>query len=82
MKKHIIFLVVFSILGLVVGYLFFGKIASEYVSISTIFSSSGGSLESIGRKITGIAAMRQNILISGGVGAIVGIMYSFLRKKK
>lgn len=81
MKKFIIYILIFGILGLLFGYLFFGKIAGEYVHIKTIFSSSQNALESIGRNISGITGMKQNILISGGLGAIVGLILAFIKKK-
>ena len=81
MKKYIISILIFGIIGLVFGYLFFGKIAGEYVNIRTIFSSSQNAFESFGRTISGLAQMKQNILISGGLGAVVGVVIAFLKKK-
>jgi len=82
MKNIFILIIIFGILGLVVGYLFFGKIAGEYISLQTIFQSSGGALETFGRKLSGLEDMRQNILISGGVGAVVGVIIYYVRKGK
>lgn len=81
-KNIFVSIIVFGALGLVIGYLFFGKIAGEYVSLNTIFQSSGNELISFGRKISGLDDMRQNILISGGVGGIVGLFFYYVRKKK
>lgn len=81
MKKTISYLIIFAIIGLIVGYLFFGKIAGEYVELTTIFNSSENALESFGRSISGIKEMKQNILISGGVGAILGVVIAYVRRK-
>ncbi len=81
MKKFIVYILIFGIIGLLFGYLFFGKIAGEYVQLKTIFSSSQNALESFGRGVAGLTKMKQNILISGGVGAVVGFVVAFLRKK-
>lgn len=81
MKNPIVSVILFAIIGLVLGYLIFGRISGEYVDISTIFKSSSGALESFGRKVAGISKMRQNILISGGVGAVVGYIVYLIRKK-
>ncbi|MFP4019335.1 MAG: hypothetical protein ACLFUH_08795 [Bacteroidales bacterium] len=81
MKKSILFIIIFAILGLIVGYLIFGRISGEYVDIDLIFRESQSGIEKFGRKISGIATMRQNILISGGVGAVVGFIISLVRKK-
>ena len=81
MKNPIASIIIFAIIGLVLGYLIFGRISGDYVSISTIFKSSSGALESFGRKLAGISKMRQNILISGGIGGIVGYVVYLIRKK-
>jgi len=81
MKRSILFVVIFLILGLVIGYLIFGRISGEYIGLSAIFSSSDNVLESLGRSISGLKEIKQNILISGGVGAIVGLIISLIRKK-
>ena len=80
MKKTIILILVLGILGLVLGYLIFGKIGSDYVSIKTIF----GSTTKVGafvNEVTGISKIKQNILISGGIGALLGLIIG-LRKAK
>lgn len=80
MKKTIILILVIGILGFVLGYLIFGKIGSDYVSIKTIF----GSTTKVGafvNEVTGIAKIKQNILISGVIGALLGLIIS-LRKAK
>ena len=81
MKNPIVSVILFAIVGLILGYLIFGRISGEYVDISTIFHSSSGALESFGRKVAGLTKMRQNILISGGVGAVVGYIVYLIRKK-
>lgn len=82
MKNIFVAIILFGLLGLVVGYLFFGKVAGEYMSINTIFNTSGGQLGDFGRKVSGITSIRQNILISGGVGGIIGLFFFYARKKK
>jgi len=80
MKKAIIWILVLGILGLVVGYIIFGSMNGEYVSLKTIF----GSTNKVGaffKDISGIARMKQNILISGGIGALMGLILG-LRKAK
>nr|MDA3881604.1 hypothetical protein [Prolixibacteraceae bacterium] len=69
------------IIGLVLGYLIFGRMAGEYVKLNAIFSQSENVLESIGRNIAGLEQMRQNILISVGVGGVVGLILSLIRRK-
>lgn len=81
MKKTILLIIVFAILGLVFGYLVFGRLAGEYVSIDTIFNQSENVVESFGRRISGLRQMKQNILISGGGGVLIGFIISLIKKK-
>ncbi len=81
MQKKILTILILAIIGLVIGYLLFGKIGGEYIDVSTIFSNSGGDFGSFGRKLTGISKIRNNILISGGVGAVIGVVLIFVKKK-
>ncbi|MFC2136980.1 hypothetical protein ACFLTE_02285 [Bacteroidota bacterium] len=81
MKKLLIYLLVFGVIGLIVGYFLFGKIAGEYVSLGSLLDFSSSGLAKFGRKISGVEAIRKDILISGAVGAIVGIIIGYLKKK-
>jgi predicted tellurium resistance membrane protein TerC len=85
MRNIIIFGVVLAVLGLLFGYLVFGKIAGEYVSVKTLFTSSSGSvIKGLVQKVIGITTIRRNILISGGVGLIAGVILgaAFAMKKR
>lgn len=81
MKRLILNILVFGILGLFFGYLLFGKIAGDYISLKTLFQSSANPIEDLGRKISGIEKIRQNIIISGLAGGILGAVLYFVRKK-
>jgi len=80
MKKNILFFVLFAILGLVVGYGLFGKMAGGYIPVKYIFGTPKNELISIGKKLSGLESMKQNILICGGAGGIVGLIVSFFKK--
>ena len=80
MKQSLIIVLVFALIGLVAGYLFFGKIAGEYVSISTLLKPASNDLVSFGQKISGITNVRNNIAICGGIGAILGIVIRLFKK--
>ncbi|MGM0497364.1 MAG: hypothetical protein ACQESJ_05560 [Bacteroidota bacterium] len=81
MKRTGLFIFVFVIIGLVLGYLIFGRIAGEYVGLEAIFSDSSNFIKSVGRNITGLEQMKQNILISGGAGGVLGLILSLIRRK-
>ncbi len=80
-KKKLIYIVLFAVIGLIIGYLLFGKIGNEYVSLKAIFRVSKSGIESFGRGISGLTKIKQNIFISGGAGAVLGLVISLLRKK-
>jgi len=81
MKRTVIFILVFIVIGLVLGYFMFGRMAGEYVSLGTIFGESDNALESFGRNISGLTEMKQNILISGGAGGVLGLILSLIGRK-
>lgn len=80
MKKMLIVLA-FTISGLIVGYLFFGKWGGEYVSLKTLFSFGGNGFQSALRSLSGIEDMRNNVLMCGGAGAVVGVLLAFKLKR-
>lgn len=80
MKKSLILIVVFGLIGLFVGYLLFARVNSEYLSLKLIFGANNNVFQSFGRQISGINEIKQNILISGLVGAILGILIKIFKK--
>lgn len=81
MKKTGFLIIIFAIIGLILGYLIFGRIAGEYVSLDTIFQDSNNVIEKLGRNISGLKEMKQNILITGGAGGLLGLIISLFRRK-
>jgi hypothetical protein len=71
----------FTVLDLVAGYAYFGKWGGDYVSLKTLFSFGGNGLQSAFRSISGLEEMRNNILLSGVAGAVLGILLAFRLKK-
>lgn len=81
MKNKGLLIVIGAVLGFIVGYILFAKIMGSQVSLSAIFDFSGGSIGKFGRSVGGIKAIQQKVFISTGVGAVAGLVYSYLRKK-
>jgi hypothetical protein len=81
MKKNLLSVAAFTVLGLIVGYAWFGKWAGDYVSLKTLSSFGGNSIQSAFRSISGIEDMRNKILICGAVGAAAGVLLTFKLKK-
>ncbi|MBI5007200.1 MAG: hypothetical protein HZB95_08725 [Nitrosomonadales bacterium] len=80
-KKTLVSIAAFAVLGLIVGYFFFGKWGGEYVSLKTLFSFGGNSIQSAFRSISGMEEMRNKILICGAIGALVGLIIPLKFKK-
>ena len=82
MKKLFLFIIVFVIIGFFVGYGLFGKIAGEYISIKYIFHATDNQILSIGRKLSGLDDMKQNIIICAAAGGVLGLLFFFGKKIK
>jgi hypothetical protein len=80
-QKSIISIVAFAVLGLIVGYAVFGKLAGEYVNLSTVFTFGGNAFHRAFQSVTGIDDMRNKILLCGAAGAVIGAILSFRMKK-
>ncbi len=77
MKKNILSVAAFTALGLIIGYVIFGKWGGQYVSLKTLFSFGGSGFESAFRSISGIEDMRNKVLLCGVGGAVVGVLATF-----
>ena len=68
-----------GILGLVVGYLIFGRVGGEFVSVFDLINPPQNLLEEMTQTMTGLKEIRQNILISGAVGAALGLVVTLIK---
>ncbi|MFW5844010.1 MAG: hypothetical protein ACOCW6_08790 [Spirochaetota bacterium] len=76
MKRVLVSAVVFGIVGLVVGYLIFGRVAGEYIPIQTVLRMPENLVGSFAQNVTGVTDARQSILIAGAVGLGLGVVVS------
>jgi len=79
MNRTVSSAVVLGVIGLIVGYLLFARTGGgNYVSIGDLFSPARSGLAGLGQRLTeavrGIVEIRRNILISGLVGVVVGLV--------
>ena len=79
--KRMIYIAAFAMLGLIAGYLFFGKYAGEYMNLKTLFSFGENRIQSAFRAIAGIDEVRNRILLCGAIGAMVGLLFPIKTKK-
>lgn len=79
--RTIVFVVVCAVIGMAVGYGLFAKIAGHYVSVSSLASFGGNALQSAWSSVSGLAEMRNKILLCGAGGAVVGYLLASRLKK-
>ena len=80
-KKAIIYVIVFGIIGFVIGYFLYGKVAGEYMDPFKLILPSKDVLHKFGRSVSGIQGIRENIFMFGGIGAVIGLGITIFRKK-
>jgi hypothetical protein len=81
MKKNLLTVVAFTVLGLIVGYAIFGKWTGHYVSLKTLFTFGGNAFQRAFQSFSGIEDMRNKILLCGAAGAVIGVLLTFRLKK-
>ena len=79
--KSLLSILAVAVIGLIAGYAIFGKWAGEYLSLQTLFSFGGNGVRTALRSISGIEGIRNNILLCGAAGAVVGLLFSLTLKK-
>lgn len=72
--KAIVYLIIFGIIGLVVGYFLFARFGGHYVNVGDLFFNDKGLIGQLGDAISGGEKIRQKIYISGAVGGVVGLL--------
>ena len=84
MRNLAIFGLLFGIIGLVIGYLIFGRwgLTNELIPLQDLFSSADNALGRIARDVAGLSSKRQSIYISGGVGVAIGIVLGLLLRRR
>lgn len=81
-QKVIVWGIIFGLVGLVFGYLVFGRVAGDYIGIRNLITAPENLLEEIGESLTGIRQIRQQIIIAGFAGLIIGAGGSALLMRK
>jgi hypothetical protein len=74
MRTVILWIVLLAVAGLVVGYLIFARTSRGYLSLQSLLAPSKNVIDTLVKNVKGIPQIRQNILISGGVGAGLGLI--------
>jgi hypothetical protein len=74
--------IILLIVGLFTGYIIFGKVAGEYISILNLLGFKADFGHKILNVIIGIESIRINILLCGAGGFIAGFLLGTLGKKR
>ncbi|MFW6138729.1 MAG: hypothetical protein ACOC7U_06125 [Spirochaetota bacterium] len=80
--KIIIYGILLGILGLITGYVIYGRIGGEYLEFDQVFNPPENILEDFAESITGVEKARQRILLSGAIGTAVGLIIGAIRTRK
>jgi hypothetical protein len=81
MRKAVVLIVILGVVGLVVGYLIFARTEGGYISLKALLRPSRHLLDELVKKVTGIGTIRRNILVSGAVGAVVGLVLAVATRR-
>ncbi len=81
MRKIITSAVFLGILGLVAGYFLFGKVGNSYIGLKALIVPSDSLLSQVGNTLRGVETIRQNILLAGGAGAVIGAVLGVVRSR-
>jgi uncharacterized membrane protein YeaQ/YmgE (transglycosylase-associated protein family) len=84
MKRFILSLIIGALAGLAAGYFMFGKsgVTGSYVPLDQLFSESKNALVSLSRAVTGLDHIRNEILLSGLLGASVAVNLASIGRRR
>ena len=74
--------VVVGVVGLVVGYLVFARQGGGFINPLELFFPGQDVFSQFGDAVRGGERVRNNVLATGGVGALIGAVYQFVRSKR
>lgn len=81
MRKILSSALFLGVIGLVVGYFLFGKVGNSYIGLKALIIPSESLLSQLGNKLRGVETIRQNILLAGGAGAVIGSVLGVVRSR-
>jgi hypothetical protein len=81
MGKIVSSAVILGIVGLIAGYFLFGKVGNSYIDLKTLILPSDDFFKQLGNTIRGVEEIRRKVLITGGAGAVVGVVIGVMRTR-
>jgi hypothetical protein len=84
--RVIVSAIVFAAIGLAIGYGIYGQSDGQYIAFSRFFESKregiSGLVHKVSDKLDRVDEKRQQILVVGAVGGVVGLFYGGLTGKR
>lgn len=81
-ERLVILTAALAVIGLIVGYLLFGKVLGKYVSVSLLLNGQKSGLQGLANAVQGavlgIEEIRRNVILCAVVGAVLGFLASLL----
>ena len=82
MRNIVVLGVVLGLVGLVVGYLVFGRgLTGDLLPIKEVLGMDGSILGQVISEVRQVEDMRRNILFSGGGGLLLGVILGAILKR-
>lgn len=84
MKNVLLLMIVFGVVGLVVGYLIFARVplTGELIAVPDLFARATDLVGQIVNDVLAIETIRRNILFAGAGGALIGVILGFVVNRR
>ena len=79
-KNKVIAIVCWVVVGLVIGYLIFGKVNGNMISLKTLCLPAENGIKKLAAKAVDLGTIRLKILACGAAGGVFGYIFGKLRK--
>jgi len=79
-NSNIVAIVCWIVVGLVIGYLIFGKVNGNMISLKTLCLPAGNGIKKLASKAADLGTIRLKILACGAAGAVFGYIFGKMKK--
>ena len=79
-KNNTIAIICWIVVGLVIGYLIFGKVNGNMISLKTLCLPAENGIKKLASKAADLGTIRLKILACGAAGAVFGYIFGKLKK--
>ncbi len=79
-KNNTIAIICWVVVGLVIGYLIFGKVNGNMISLKTLCLPAENGIKKLASKAADLGSIRLKILACGAAGAVFGYIFGKMKK--